>query len=366
MTAGKREKPFRLDMPFGEALARFAGTRPDEVKEPFRTQQQASMEPAQGELQLVRYQTPECQADFRLDPSNETVWATQQQIADAFGIASNTVTEHLKNIYREGELDEEATARKLRGVGKNGKEYNLLHYSLDAILSVGYRVSSKRATAFRQWATQTLKEYIVQGFAINEARLKDDPRALRELAAKVRALRSEEMNVYKAVRDVFAFASSDYAKDAPDVGRFFAKLQDKFTYAITGQLSSQILLERANHLLHDVGLTSKSGSRPSHADVQKAKNYLDKDELYALHILCEQFLLFIESAALRGKQLTMRELSDKFDDLLRLIGHPVFTEYRDALAERAKRHAINELELYQNRLVSEKNAQRAIAARQSA
>ena len=156
------------------------------------------------------------------------------------------------------------------------------------------------------------------------------------MAAKVRALRSDEVNVYKAVRDVFAFASSDYVKDAPDLGRFFAKLQDKFTYAITGQLSSQILLERASHLLHDVGLTSKSGGRPSHADVQKAKNYLDKNELYALHILCEQFLLFIESAALRGKLLTMRELSDKFDDLLRLIGHPVFTEYRDALAERAQ------------------------------
>ncbi len=366
MTTGKREKPFKLNMRFGEALERFAGTRPDEVKELIRTQEQARMEPSQGELQLVHYQTPECQADFSLDPSNETVWATQQQIAAAFDVAENTVTGHLKNIFRDGELDEAAVARKIRARGKDGKVYNILHYSLDAILSVGYRVSSKRATAFRQWATQTLKDYIVQGFAINEARLKDDPHALRELASKVRALRSEEMNVYKAVRDVFAFASSDYAKDAPDIGKFFAKLQDKFTYAITGQFSSQILLDRANHLLHDVGLTSKSGSRPSHADVRVAKNYLDKDELYALHILCEQFLLFIESAALRGKQLTMRELSDKFDDLLLLIGHPVFTEYRDALAERAKRHAINELELYQNRLVSEKNAQRAIASRQSA
>ncbi len=366
MTTGKREKPFKLDMPFGEALARFSGTRPDEVNELIRTQGQAKMEPSQGELQLVHYQTPECQADFSLDPSNETVWATQQQIADAFGITTSTVRGHLTNIFKEAELDEKAVAREFRATGSDGKLYRHLAYSLDAILSVGYRVSSKRATAFRQWATQTLKEYIVQGFAINEARLKDDPHALRELAAKVRALRSDEMNVYKAVRDVFAFASSDYVKDAPDVGRFFAKLQDKFTFAITGQLSSQILLERANHLLHDMGLTSKSGSRPSHADVQKAKNYLEKDELYALHILCEQFLLFIESAALRGKQLTMRELSDKFDDLLRLIGHPVFTEYRDALAERAKRHAINELELYQNRLVSEKNAQRAIASRQSA
>lgn len=369
MTTGKREKPFKLDMPFGEALARFAGTRPDEIKEPFRTQQQASMESAQGEFQLVRYQTSECQADFTLDPSNETVWATEQQMSSLFGVGIPAISKHISNIYGDAELDPKATLSKMEIVRQEGArsvKRLIDHYNLDMILSVGYRVSSTKATAFRRWATQTLKDYIVQGFAINEARLKDDPHALRELAAKVRTLRSDEMNVYKAVRDVFAFASSDYVKGAPDLDKFFAKLQDKFTYAITGQLSSRILLERANHLLHDVGLTSKTGNKPSHADVQKAKNYLDKDELYALHILCEQFLLFIESAALRGKQLTMRELSDKFDDLLRLIGHPVFTEYRDALAERAKRHAINELGLYQNRLVSERNARRAIVAPQSA
>ena len=163
------------------------------------------------------------------------------------------------------------------------------------------------------------------------------------------------MNVYKAVRDVFALASSDYSKDAPEIGRFFALLQDKFTYAITGQLSSQILLDRANHLLRDMGLTHMKGSRPSHGDARIAKNYLFKDELYALHILCEQFLLFIESAALRGKRLTMKGLAEKFDELLRLIGHPVFTEYKDALAERALRHVAKELELFQNRMAVERN-----------
>lgn len=354
----KREPPFRLDMSFGEALGRFSATKPSEIDKAALPGKLRKMEPNQGEFQLVHYEAQECQSDFTLDPSNETVWATQAQIADAFGISTNTVGEHLGNIFKEGELDQETTTRKLRGVSKNGREINLLHYSLDAILSVGYRVSSKRATAFRQWATQTLKDYIVQGFAINEARLKDDPHALRELAAKVRALRSDEMNVYKAVRDVFALASSDYSKDAPEIGRFFALLQDKFTYAITGQLSSQILLDRANHLLRDMGLTAMKGDRPSHGDAQVAKNYLFKDELYGLHILCEQFLLFIESAALRGKQLTMRGLSEKFDDLLRLIGHPVFTEYKDALAYRAKQHAARELELYQNRLVIERNQEK--------
>ncbi len=361
----KREKPFKLDMSFAEAFGRFAATRPGEVADAIKTGKVGDMEPNQGELQLVHYDAQECQADFTLDPSNETVWATQAQIADAFGISTNTVGEHLGNIFKEGELSAEMTTRKFRGVSKNGREINLLHYSLDAILSVGYRVSSKRATAFRQWATRTLKDYIVQGFAINEARLKDDPHALRDLAAKVRALRADEVNVYKTVRDVFAFASSDYSKDAPDVGLFFAKLQDKFTYAVTGQLSSQILLERASHLLRDVGLTSMSGSRPSHADVQKAKNYLDKDELYQLHLLCEQFLLFVETAALRGRHLTMQELSLKFDEMLRLIGVPVFTEYRDALADRARRHAITELELYQNKMVAERNRERERVANEA-
>jgi hypothetical protein len=312
----------------------------------------------QGKLPLVHYETPGCVADLPFDPSNETIWATQQQIADLFSISTNTVGEHLRNIFRDGELDETAVARKFRATGKDGKNYNYLHYNLDAVLSVGYRVSSKKATEFRRWATQTLREYITQGFAINEARLKDDPHALRELAAKVRALRSDEANIYKGVRDVFAFASSDYSKDAPDIGRFFALLQDKFTYAVTGQRSSQILLQRANHLIRDMGLQTMSGSRPSHADVRVAKNYLFEDELYKLHMLCEHFLLFVESAALRGMKLTMRELLQKFDDLAGVIGHPVFTDYQDALAERARRHAIRELELYQELTVKEANAAR--------
>jgi hypothetical protein len=220
---------------------------------------------AQGELALevIHYETPDCSTDFTLDPSNETLWATQQQIAAAFGIAANTVTEHLKNIYREGELDEMATARRFRGVAKNGREYNLLHYSLDAVLSVGYRVSSKRATAFRRWATQTLKDYIIQGFALDEQRLRDDSNALRELAAKIRAIRSEEKNIYLAVRDVFAFASTDYEPSSQEAKSFFARLQDEFTYAITGQESAEILLERADHTLNNMGLQTMKGTRPS-------------------------------------------------------------------------------------------------------
>jgi hypothetical protein len=200
-----------------------------------------ALEPQQGKLQFVHYDGQECQADFTLDPSNETVWATQAQIAAAFGVTTNTVGEHLKNIFREGELDETAVARKFRATGPDGKIYNYLHYSLDAILSVGYRVSSKRATAFRHWATQTLKSYIVQGFALDERRLRDDPKALRELAARVRALRADEKNIYQSVRDAFAFGSVDYDKDSQAVRSFYARLQDRFLHAVTGQTAAELM-----------------------------------------------------------------------------------------------------------------------------
>lgn len=330
-----------------------------------RNREEMARMDGQIEMELVKYDGQNIPIDLSFDWSHETVWATRQQIAILFDRDADTIGEHISNIYDAGELEREATTGFFPVVRREGARQvsrDLEHYNLDVILSVGYRVSSAKATEFRKWATQTLRRYITDGFAINEGRLRSDPHALQELAAKVRALRSEEINVYKAVRDVFAFASSDYSKDAPNIGLFFAKLQDKFTYAVTGQRSPEILLERANHLLQDMGLTSMTGSRPSHADIQKAKNYLDKDELYQLHLLCEQFLLFVETAALRGKKLTMQELSDKFDELLKLIGFPVFSEYRQALALKAKNHAIKELELYQERLKLERAAERMMGA----
>jgi hypothetical protein len=282
----KLEPPLRVEMSFEEALERFAKVRPEELIEDS---------PAQGELELIHYEALGCASDFRLDPSNETVWATQQQIAAVFGIAENTVTGHLKNIFKEGELDESAVSRRFRATGKDGKVYNYLHYSLDAILSVGYRVSSKRATAFRRWATQTLKDYIVQGYALDEARLRNDPRALRELAAKVRTLRSGELQIYQAVREAFKIGSADYDKDSQHTRSFYAKLQDKFLYAITGKTASEIILERADGKSPNMGLTSIGNKKVVLTDAKIGKNYLDGDELYALHILCEQFLLFIES-----------------------------------------------------------------------
>ena len=336
----KTEPPLKLDMNFDEALERFSRVPTSELRG------ENDAVPPQGELELVHYETQDCASDFTFDPSNETVWATQQQMADLYRVASNTVTEHLKNIFREGELEEPAVARKFRATGKDGKFYNILHYNLDAVLSVGYRVSSKRATEFRRWATSTLRDYIVQGFALNEARLKDDPHALRKLAAEVRALRSGEVQIYQAVRDAFKLGSSDYDKDSPVTRSFYAKLQDKFLFAITGHTASEIILARADGKLDKMGLTAIGNKQPALSDAKIGKNYLDGDELYALHILCEQFLLFIESRALRGQNLTMTEMSEKFDELIKVQGHPVFREYRDYLKDRAMTHAQREFEAF--------------------
>ena len=202
---------------------------------------------------------------------------------------------------------------------------------------------------YKKEAYVALHDYFVKGFALNERQLAQDPTALLELAAKVRALRADERNIYQSVREVFAFGSTDYAKDAPEAHSFFAKLQDKFLYAVTGKTAAEIKLERADHRRPSMGLQTVRGDYPERADAGVGKNYLDRRELYSLHILCEQFLLFVESKAVRGLRLTMGGLSSKFDELLIVQGHEVFTHYDSYLAQTAKSHAQREFDLWRER-----------------
>ena len=211
-------------------------------------------------------------------------------------------------------------------------------------------MNSRQATKFRQWATDVLKRYILQGYALDERRLDEDPDALRRLAADVRTLRTKERNIYQAVRECFKISSSDYEQNATETRSFYAKLQDKFTYAITGPTSSQVILDRADGLKWFMGLTSTKSGRPRKADATVGKNYLSPDELYILHILCEQFLLFAESKAIRGHTLTMKEMSSKFDELLEFHGYPIFIEYASYLKKAAIRHAERELDVYRARM----------------
>lgn len=217
-------------------------------------------------------------------------------------------------------------------------------------MSVGYRVSSRQATKFRQWATGILKSYILQGYAINERRMEDDPSALKRLAADVRTLRTKEKNIYEAVRECFKISSSDYDAKSKQTRSFYAKLQDKFTYAITGETAAEIVLKRADGMSEFMGLTATSAGRPTKKDAVVGKNYLNSEELYSLHLLCEQFLLFAESRAIRGQEITMTEMDTKFDQLLEVQGYPVFSEYGRYLKPESIEHAVRELEVYRQRV----------------
>lgn len=309
----------------------------------------------QQSLELVPFNEGDVEIRFGFDALNETVWATQQQIAELFERDANTIGEHLQNLFSEGELGREATTRKFRVVRPEGGRAvarDIDHYNLDAILAVGYRVSSKRATAFRQFATRTLKSYIIDGYAINERRLRGDPQALKELAAKVRELRAGERQIYAAVREVFKVSASDYSSSSQICKSFYAKLQDKFHYAVTGMVAASIILDRADGSLPNMGLISMRGPAPTLDDATVGKNYLDRDEIYTLHLLCEQWMLFVETKAFRGQRMTMRQLAEKLDELLALSDYPVFQEYKSYLKDHAVAHARRELAAYQRRMLA--------------
>ena len=285
--------------------------------------------PDQLELEFVRFGPRDKALDLRVDLGADTIWATQAQMAEMFGVGAAAVSKELATLKAEGAI----------GSVRPGSAGSGDLYDLDAILCVGYRVSSGKAAAFRRWAGQTLRASAVDGFALNEARLRDDPSASDRLAARLRAIRAEETNIYETVRAFFRQAASDHDDGSPAARQFHATLQDKFVYAVTGRMPSDVILARADHDAPNMGLTRVSGDAPSVDEARIASNYLDGDEIYALHVLCEQFLLYVQGQAARGRAMTMRDLAGKLDDLLRLDDYPVLPGHKDLHRDRAVRHA---------------------------
>lgn len=308
-------------------------------------------QPEQLEMtfEVIEYTNPRIidPIDFRIDQETKNIWATQAQIAQLFESDVSNISRHLKNIFEEGELDENSNLQKLQ-IATSTKPITL--YSLDAIISVGYRVSSKSATRFRQWATNTIKAYVEQGYVINEEALRRSPEKLNKLAAKLRALRSEEKQVYAKVRECFMISASDYDPNDRQVRSFYALLQDKFLHAVTGQTSSKIIMERADHLVENMGLQALKGKYPTIVEVTIGKNYLSTEELYRLHILSEQFMLYAEARALAGQKMTMKSLHRQLDRLMELNDYPVFDGYKDWIKDQAVEHAKRELTLLKKRL----------------
>ena len=285
---------------------------------------------------------------------DQQIWATAQNITDIFDVSYRTIREHIQNIYSERELEESSTMRKFRIVqieGDRSVSREVEHFNLDVILSVGYRVSSKKATVFRRWANDVLKSYIEQGYAINEQALRESPEKLNELAKKIRELRFEEKQVYAKVRECFKISASDYDPKSEEIRKAFALIQNKLYYAVTLMVSSELINDRADHLSENMGLASLKGRIPTKDEVKTSKNYLGEEELYRLHLLSEQFLLFAEATALQSKRLTMQGLLDQLDRLLSLNDYPVFNRY---FGEKNKKdaieHALQELERYKLRI----------------
>jgi hypothetical protein len=304
-------------------------------------------------LELITFDNDGEPADLRFDENSQAIWATAKTVADLFGSTSDNVYLHINNIYKDEELQRHGTTEKFSVVqtegGRNVKR-EVDYYNLDMILSIGYRVNAKKAVRFRQWATQTLRAYIEQGYVINEKALRDSPEKLNRLAADIRALRSSEQQVYAKVRDCFKISSSDYDPKSKEIKSFYALLQDKLHHAVTQMTSSKLIIDRADHTAENMGLVSVKGKAPTLQDVQTGKNYLRQDELYRLHLLSEQFLLYAESTALAGRKMTMASLHAQLDRLLTLNDYPVFEGYRDYIKEEAMSHAKRELGLYKKRL----------------
>lgn len=265
---------------------------------------------------FLLYKTSDNKVSINVQIQDETVWLTQEQMAELFGKSKKTISEHIRNIYLEGELTELATMRKSGNSGFSTKPTN--YYNLDVIISVGYRVKSLRGTQFRQWATKRLREYIIKGFTMDDERLKQGGgRYFRELLQRIRDIRSSERNLYQQVTDIYA-TSIDYRKDTKLTRQFFATVQNKMHVAAHGKTAAELIYERADAKKSNMGLTNFKGDYITSDDVEVAKNYLSEEELNVLNLIVSQYLDFAELQATRRKAMTMQQWIDKLDEFLKI------------------------------------------------
>ncbi|MCK5943358.1 MAG: virulence RhuM family protein [Planctomycetes bacterium] len=272
---------------------------------------------------LVLYQTEDGKTRIQCRFEGETIWLTQALLADLFQRDVRTVNEHLVNIYDEGELQREATIRRFRIVRTEGAREvsrEIDHYSLEAILAVGYRVRSPRGTQFRQWATARLKEFLVKGFTMDDDRLKnppgpDVPDYFDELLERIRDIRASERRMYSRVRDILALAA-DYVPSSAEAQSVFQVVQNKLHHAVTGMTAPELIADRADAKQPNMGLTTWRGGVVRRQDVTVAKNYLREDEIAELNRIVVMFLDFAEDQARRRKQVFLSDWQQKLDDFL--------------------------------------------------
>lgn len=290
---------------------------------------------------IIIYNTADGKAEIKLYADNGTVWLAQAQIVDLFNSSKSSISEHIKNIFSEDELDENSVVRKIRTTAADGKNYLVSYYSLDVILAVGFRVRSPRGTQFRQWANNTLKEYLQKGFILDKDRLKNPdgrPDYFDELLEQIRDIRASEKRFYQKLRDLFAL-SSDYKVTERATNLFFADTQNKLLFGVTRKTAAEIIDTRANADAPNMALTSWSGSIVRKADVIVVKNYLTSDEIDVLNRLVTIFLESAELHVKMRKDLTLDFWRASVDKLLLDHGVPLLQSHGRITMEQAQIHA---------------------------
>lgn len=280
----------------------------------------------------------------------ESLWLTQKAICELFDVAKSTISEHLSNIFKEGELNEISVVRNFRTTAADGKKYPTNFYNLDAIISVGYRVNSTKATQFRIWATQTLKEYIVKGFVLDDERLKQGQTVFgkdyfKELLQRVRSIRASERRIYQQVTDIFAECSIDYDKNAEITKNFYAIVQNKFHFAITGNTAAEIIYKSVDKTKEHMGLTywkNAPDGRIIKSDIVVAKNYLQEKEIKQLERTVTSYFDYIEGLIERENTFTMQQLASSVNKFLSFNEYRVLEGKGKISKHRADKKAITE------------------------
>ncbi len=291
--------------------------------------------------EFLIYQSEDGKTHLNVTLENETLWLSQKQLIDLFGKSKATVSEHIKHIFEDGELEENSVVRFFRTTAADGKTYEVAHYNLDMVLAIGYRVRSKAGVRFRQWASTQLKEFIIKGFALDDERLKNPGKGrdyFDELTLRLQDIRTSERRFYQKITDIYA-TSLDYDAKSELAQEFFSTVQNKVHYAIHGYTAAELINLRADSSQPNMGLTTWDGARIRKADVTVAKNYLTEDELRALNNLAEQYLIFAEGQAGRRIAMTMQNWVTKLEGFLTLNDRDILQGAGKVSAQLAKNHA---------------------------
>jgi len=311
-----------------------------------------------NEIQFILYNLPEEEGKVQVVIKDETIWCTQKAMSRLFGVDKSGISRHISNIFKDGELQQDATVAKIATVVNRGirgeVEESVDFYNLDMIISVGYRVNSIQATRFRQWATKVLNEYIRKGFALDDDRLKQGTAVFgkdyfRELLERIRSIRASERRIWQQITDIYAECSIDYDKDSPTTQDFYAMIQNRFHYAITGQTAAEIIYGKADHTKEHMGLTTWKNApdgRILKSDVSIAKNYLDEKEIRQLERAVTGYFDYIEDLIERENTFSMSQFSASVSEFLAFRRYQILPDKGRISAAQAKAKAEQEYDIF--------------------